>query len=247
MPQPLILHGFGSLDGQIDLSPFVHKLEAWLRLAEVPYIRRIGSVLKAPRGKLPYAEIEGRMIADSQDVIDHLQREGIADLDGWLTPRQRAISTALRSMIEEDLYFSILHMRWIDDVAWREYSRALREVFVASGMPGLAARIVPALARRGIAKQMQGQGAGRRTPEQLLARVEARLDALVELTEPDATWLLGDRPCTLDAVVHAFVGCMLWKRVPTPAAAMIEARPKLMEWFTRADVVVRARGPVASA
>lgn len=74
-----------------------------------------------------------------------------------------------------------------------------------------------------------------------------RLDALIGLAEPGAPWLLGDRPCTLDAVAHAFVGCMLWKRIPSPMPAMIEARPMLMEWFARADVVVRARGPIASA
>lgn len=170
MPQPLILYGFGSLDDQIDLSPFVHKLEAWLRLADVPYRKQAGSIFKAPRGKLPFVEIEGRLIADSQDVIDHLQHEGIGDLDGWLTPRQRATSTALRSMIEEDLYFSILHLRWIADEAWADYAPALREVMVGFGMPRLVARIVPALARRGVAKQLKGQGAGRRPPEQLRER-----------------------------------------------------------------------------
>jgi glutathione S-transferase len=245
MAQPLILHGFGSVDEQLDVSPFVHKLEAWLRLAEIPYRKQFGNVMKAPRGKLPFVELDGRIIADSQDVIDHLQREGLADLDGWLTPRQRALATVLRSMIEEDLYFLVMYMRWIPDDAWREYSLVLREVFTKGGMPGLATRIVPKLARRAVVKAVQAQGTGRRTPEQLRERAEARFDALVEFIEPGATWLLGDRPCTLDAVVHAFVGCMLWKRVPTPAAAIIEARPKLMDWFARADVVVRARGPIA--
>jgi glutathione S-transferase len=244
MAQPLILHGFGSVDDQIDVSPFVHKLEAWLRLAEVPYRKQLGKLFQSPRGKLPFVEIGDQRIADSQDVIDHLQREGIGDLDGWLTPRQRATSTALRSMIEEDLYFSLAYLRWIPDDAWREYSVVLREVMVASGMPGLVARIIPGVARRGVTKALHGQGTGRRPPEQLRERSEARLDALIELAEPGAAWLLGDRPCTLDAVAHAFVGCMLWKRLPTPMPAMIEARPKLMDWFSRADVVVRARGPI---
>lgn len=178
-------------------------------------------------------------------MIDHLQREGIGDLDGWLSPRQRATSTALRSMIEEDLYFFVLYMRWFPDPAWREYELVLREIFGRAGMPKLVARIVPSLARRGVIKALHGQGTSRRTQQQLCERAESQLDALLELAEPGATWLLGDRPCTLDAVVHAFVGGMLWKRVPTPAAAMIEARPRLMDWFARADAVVRARGPLA--
>ncbi|MFV8752249.1 Tom37 metaxin N-terminal-like domain-containing protein [Nannocystaceae bacterium ST9] len=245
MASTLTLHGFGSYDDQLDVSPFVWKLEAWLRLAELPHRKQLGDVLKAPRGKLPFIELEGRRIADSQDVIDHLQREGLADLDGWLTPRQRATATALRSMIEEDLYFFVLHSRWVRAEAWAEYRVVLRELMVRSGMPGLIARVIPSLARRDVIKALHGQGAGRRPPERLIERAEAQLDALVELAEPGASWLLGERPCTLDAVAHAFLGGMLWARVPTPGRAMVEARPQLLDWYARADAVIRARGPIA--
>ena len=246
----LILYGFGSVDepgdpfALLDVGPFAHKLEAWLRLAALPYRKRLGDIRKAPRGKLPYVELAGQVLGDSQDVIDRLAREGLADLDGWLSTRQRAISTALRSMLEEDLYFIMLYMRWVPDSAWNEYAPVLRELIARAGAPKPIAGLIARFARRGVLGSLHGQGTSRRSPQQLIERAETRLDALVELAEPNAAWLLGDRPCTLDAVAHAFIAGMRWPRVPTPLAGLIEARPTLLEWFARADAVVRARGPL---
>jgi hypothetical protein len=36
----------------------------------------------------------------------------------WLSPAERAVALALRVMLEEHLYFAILHNRWIEDAHW---------------------------------------------------------------------------------------------------------------------------------
>ena len=48
------------------MSPFCAKLEAYLRLAEVPYETRSADIRKAPRGKAPYVEYEGQTRSETR-------------------------------------------------------------------------------------------------------------------------------------------------------------------------------------
>lgn len=50
----IVVYGSKPAWGTPDLSPFVIKLETWLRLAGLPYERRDGgNPMQAPRGKIP--------------------------------------------------------------------------------------------------------------------------------------------------------------------------------------------------
>ena len=70
----IVVYGSKPAWGTPDLSPFVIKLETWLRLAGLPYERRDGgNPMQAPRGKIPYLEIDGERLGDSQVIIEELQ------------------------------------------------------------------------------------------------------------------------------------------------------------------------------
>ena len=60
--------GFGCI------SQFVLKVETYLRMAGIHYqVKDAGlDFPDAPKGKLPYIEHEGRIIADSNIIIDYL-------------------------------------------------------------------------------------------------------------------------------------------------------------------------------
>ena len=68
-----------------DASPFVHKLENHLRLAGLAYDKRPGDARKAPRGKLPYIEDEGVLVADTSFIIEHLKQRHGDRLDAALS------------------------------------------------------------------------------------------------------------------------------------------------------------------
>src|SRR5262245_25392761 len=102
-----------------NLSPFCIKLETYLRMAEVPY--QLGKLSRrdAPKGKIPYVRLDGKLVGDSQLVIDELERRlaaaGKPALDGGMSPRDAALARVTRRAIEEGFYFHLAHLRWTDD------------------------------------------------------------------------------------------------------------------------------------
>lgn len=94
-------------------SPFVTKLEARLRFAGLSYDLEQGSLLKAPRGKIPYMSIatskdnsEPEFLSDTQLISDQLTENGILpDLNEHLSPAEKTMDQALRALLEDKLYF----------------------------------------------------------------------------------------------------------------------------------------------
>ena len=70
------LYQFRPAFGLPNASPFCMKVENYLRMAGLAYeCPRGADMRKAPKGKMPYIEDEGSLIADSSFIIDHLKRK----------------------------------------------------------------------------------------------------------------------------------------------------------------------------
>ena len=71
------LHGFGPKLGLPDASPFVLKVDAYLRLADIPFesVSGIDNVRKAPKSKLPFITDGDQVISDSAFIVQHLQKK----------------------------------------------------------------------------------------------------------------------------------------------------------------------------
>src|SRR5262245_6178117 len=92
---------------EFDPSPFCLKVEAYFRLAQIPFEKTasLAAFLKAPRKKLPYIIDDGKVIADSETIIEYLKKKYDVWLDDWLTLEQRAISHTVRRMLEDGTYW----------------------------------------------------------------------------------------------------------------------------------------------
>ncbi|MCA9717147.1 MAG: glutathione S-transferase family protein [Myxococcales bacterium] len=208
--------------GAPSTSPFSIKLETWLRMAELPYEAR--SLTRPPRsstGKIPYIErADGSLLADSGVIIDALTRERGVTLDDGLTPRQRALATAITRTLEDHFYWSLAWDRIAVDAHWRVTRAAY---FV--GLPWPLPTIAPPVLRRGMLRALHGQGFGRMPEAEIMDRVRRDLDALVELIDgPDG--VLG-RPSSVDATVYGF---LLAARCPPwdgPLQRAVNERPAL--------------------
>ncbi len=223
------LHQFAPAFGLPNASPFCMKLETWLRMAGLPFeLDNRGDVFKAPMGKLPYiVDDDGTVVADSTFVIDHLTRRHVVTLDAHLGPLERALATAFQRLIEEDLYWAVLHTRWIEDAGWR----LTREAFFGA-MPAPLRWFVPALARRGLRAELRGHGMGRHAVDQIHAIGCRDVTALADFLG-DKPFMLGDRPSTLDACAHAFLANILWPPVDSPIQRHARARPNLEAYCQR--------------
>ena len=71
----ITVYALGPAWESLDLSPFVVKLQTWLRMAGLPFESVTGDLRKLPRGKVPAVDLgDGELMTDSQRIIDHLSQ-----------------------------------------------------------------------------------------------------------------------------------------------------------------------------
>ena len=197
------VHKFGPAFGLPDASPFVMKVETYLRLTGQPYETVAADVRKAPRQQLPFADIDGKVIADSTAIIEHIESTRAEKLDARLDARQRAVGLAFKSMLEEHLYFGMLFMRWATDEGWAVFEPTLREMLGNMGVPSLIRGMIAKSARKQVIGRTRSQGLGRQPRAELAGSCMRIVDALA-LQLGDTPYFWGDTPTTYDATAYAF-------------------------------------------
>jgi glutathione S-transferase len=197
-PKIILYQPPGRPFGLPNLSPFCVKLECYLRMAGVPYEVRPANMLKAPKGKIPYVDLDGQLVGDSQLVIERLERTRPTPLDAGFSPEARAVGHAVRRMLEEGLYFVAVYLRWARDDGFA----VLRPEFVKLLPPPL--RMLLPLIRRKVRKSLHSQGTGRHSDAEIQAMGMADLTALAAVLG-ERPFLMGERPGSWDATVYAFM------------------------------------------
>jgi glutathione S-transferase len=204
----LTLHKFGTAWGIPDISPFVVKLETYMRMAGIPYETKQGDPRKAPKKKMPYVVDDGVVLGDSRFIIEHLETKRGISLDARLTPRERAIATAFQSMLEEHLYYVILYERWQMDANWERYVPTFGQILKGVGVPGPLRGIVSAVARKQTLKALFAQGTGRHSPPEV-GRIGERIVVALAEQIGDGPFFFGSEPSTIDATAYAFVSGLI--------------------------------------
>ena len=82
------------------ISPFSLKLETWLRLAHIPYKNIYTRTFSKTSHTIPYIELNGRQMADSNRIIETLRSHFQPEVDQDLTDEQIAAAHVTTSMIE---------------------------------------------------------------------------------------------------------------------------------------------------
>src|SRR5258707_8230764 len=109
------LFGFGPAFGLPDPSPFVMKAQVQLTMAGLAWRQEPGGPPAAPKGKVPWIDDDGVLIGDTAFIRRHIERTHGADFDRGLGPLQKAVAWAVERMLEDHLYWALLHSRWMDD------------------------------------------------------------------------------------------------------------------------------------
>jgi glutathione S-transferase len=201
---PVVVVQFPELWGR-NVSPFGLKLETWLRLADIPYVVEPSTDLrKAPKGKLPYIKDEGRLVADTTQIIEYLKASRGIDPDAGLGEGERAQSLMLQRLFEDHFYFVLAYSRWIDEAGWR----TLYPAFFGR-LPFPISRLVAGHFRRRVRRMLQLQGIGRHRPDEIYARGRADLAAVADFLG-DRPFLMGEQLTTVDAVAYAFLANVIY-------------------------------------
>ncbi|WP_347986244.1 glutathione S-transferase family protein [Methylomonas sp. AM2-LC] len=201
----LKLYKFGQVGDVCDASSFCAKVEAYFRLANLPYDTASGPqyLCKAPKGKLPFIEDNGKLIADSSFIIRYVQDTYNANIDSHLSAIEKAIAHAFIKMLDENLYWVLVHARW----QLPHNITTLHKTFFDS-IPFPMNKIIAYTARRDVLSKLQKQGMGRHSNAEITEIGKQDLNALSVLLG-DKTYFFGDKPSSLDAAAYATLMQML--------------------------------------
>lgn len=196
------LHSFGENFSVIDPSPFVVKVDLFLRVTKLPYEVIPGSVdsLKiSPKNKLPFIEDKGLKIADSTSILDYLTKTYQLEVDGFLTKEQQASAHLMAKSLDENLYWCLVYSRWIKEDTWP----LLKEAFFGK-LPALLKLFVPNMIRKSVKKNLYGQGTARHTDEEILTIANETFSALATLLS-DKEYFFGEQISTFDIIAYAHI------------------------------------------
>jgi glutathione S-transferase len=182
---------------------------------------------KAPKGKLPYIEDGGVIIADSTFIRMHLECAHGVDFDAGLTSEQRAIEWAFEKMLEDHLYWALIHARWIID---ENFAAGPSRFFAA--VPAPLRPLVHAMVRREVRRNLKGHGIGRHSDDDICRLAVRDLQALADFLG-DKPFLMGEKPCGADATAFAFVAGTLTPCFKTPIRVSAELQPNLVAYRDR--------------
>lgn len=231
MPPRLVFYDFPT-------SPFCAKVRSVL-LFQGAAFETVNALLPQHRlalhrrgsGKVPALDIDGRLVVDSTDICHALDALFPARAVLPADARQRALCHAIEEWCDESLYFLGLQQVWLD--------------------PGNAAAVRGRFGRGPlgwwmwwryrslIARQVKGQGTGRKSEAQRAVDLQRHLDAAESLLV-DGPFLLGSRPWLCD---FALFGELRFLGFAPRGAAALADRPALGAYMAR--VRQACQGPAA--
>ncbi len=216
--------GFGEISG----SPFAAKAIALMELSGQAYALDVNpDPRKSPKKKFPVLQDGAQVIPDSDQIRDHLESAYGVDFDAGLSEAQKAVSRMVIRTFEENVYFAILASRWMNDDHWA----LVKEEFFR-GMPPVIGGFVANAVRKGVVRQCIGQGMGRHSEEEQVARVAKDIAAFSVLLG-DKPFLHGDAPTGADASVVPMLRAMAAFPKQNSLSDLVLKDPVLMAYIAR--------------
>ncbi len=223
------LYNFGQFGDLPDPSAFCVKIDVYLRMTGLPFTVESGidNLKRAPKGKLPFIEDDGEKIADSSFIIEYLKQKYGDSLDAELTEVDKAIVHAFSKMMDENLYWCLVWCRWASDQLWPQ----LKESFFG-GLPPVIRDLAAFKVRKGVIRDLQGQGVGRHSEADIRIIMTRDLKAL-SAQLGDKSYFMGDRVSSLDAVAYGFLSQFVLAPLRSPMTDIAMGYPNLVSFCHR--------------
>ncbi len=224
----ITLYQFARTWSNPNLSNFCVKIETYLRMAKMPYQIQNSSPIKAPRGKLPFIEDQGKLIADSRLIIDYLKGNYGDHLDAHLSLEEIAVSNAFQRLIEEHLYWVMMYSRW----RYSESNWQVNKQAIFSCYPVIIRDVVAFAYRYRINSQIRGHGLGRLTSDEVFTLGREDIDALAYFLA-DKTYFMGGKPTSLDATAFGTLVNIVACPIESPAKNYALTKKNIVDYCAR--------------
>merc|ERR1719397_752297 len=211
------------------ISPFCLKLESWLKLHGIKY-QNVDHKCKhrSKKGMLPFVELNGEELADSNMIIETLAKKFDKEMPGELSQDQKNVQHAMITMVENHLHWTIVHWRSRDvDNTLKGYKLNLQTA-IGSRAPAslLNFYFKYTFCRKGL-KKVKAHGLGVHTAEEIEQFGQKDLLALSEMLG-EKEYFFGGEPSMLDMVVFSHVAqlVMVDAEYPCPLRDFLQSDAK---------------------
>lgn len=220
-------HAKGVCDG----SPYVARVECYLRLLGVDYTKEISVDLSEnPRTKLPFANIRGEMIDDSSRILRAVQKTLDIDEAKGLNGEQLRNGHFLRRLLTGNLYWVRYSMNFETEVG----RHAVVDELKKANIPSLLIPFISAMVIKAQHANLFGQGSARMPLEEVIEMGKADLRAITALLG-DNTYILGTSEATVfDTDLYAFLSHLFYDTTPSSMEWVQDIKKELpkLEHFT---------------
>lgn len=193
------------------ISPACLKLETWLKLNGIKFENvNHNSKLRSKRGLLPFIELNGEEICDTDIIIKQLATKfEKEDPAANLTAEQKNVQHAMVTMVENHLQWAIMHWRVKNaDNTLKGFQLDLQNM-MGTKMPVALLNLFfkHTMIRKGM-KKVKAAGFNGYTPEEIEQFAKDDLKVLGELLG-DKQFFFGDDPNHLDLVAFSQIALVL--------------------------------------
>ena len=223
----ITLHGFGPMFGLPDASPYVMKTEVQLKMAGLGYLKVEGDLATAPKGKLPFIEDDGVVVADSAFIRWFLEDTYGLDYDEGLSATERAIAWTAERTAEDHLAWALSYARWLIP---ENFDKGPAHFF--DDLPEPVRTAVRQETVTAVNQAARAHGLGRHSLEEITRLADRSLSSLSVLLG-DTPFLMGDRPCGADAAVFTVVAGILCPHFDSPIREAALRYPNLAAYSER--------------
>nr|XP_022317453.1 failed axon connections homolog [Crassostrea virginica] len=216
----VLLHQCGKGPHAPSLSPFIMKLETFLKVAQIPY-QIVRDYKMGPKGKVPWMEYNGMVLCDSQLCMEYLIAELNLDVDAHLSTKERAVSTSFQRMADEHTYWLMVHWRWAidkDKICFKEANWGIMALAVSAFLQKRATKT---------------QGVGRHSKTEILKIIRRDFETFSNFLGTKK-YFFGDRATCVDCSVFSQLSQFLW-HLPNsePQNILKNEFPNLVEYCHR--------------
>ncbi|KAF8054985.1 MTX1 [Scenedesmus sp. PABB004] len=216
----VVLYKWPPYAGLPSLTAAALQAEAALRLGQVQFCVQEGGASSTPTGVVPALDTGSEVAAASEAgdlgaaraIIALLARTGLADLDAWLSPAQRAELLAFTALLQAKLDPATHYTTWLERRGFREFRKAA----YGGSLPFPLSFIVPWSQRNDMAKLL-GHIDGYKAYQGAVEALSALAD---RLRASPGRFFFGDRPSSLDALLFGHLA--FYRHSPVAAPVLRE-------------------------
>lgn len=215
-----------------DVSPYVYKLETYMRMARVPFDTKLMPVdqmlMSGPRNLIPFIDEDGERMGDSSLIIEHFQKlhgDGLGDLA--LPDELKYRAHLIKKLLENDMFYIMIYSRWLGGADYKTFAK-----FVNRHRSGDELAFAVDRSLESVKAMLHGFRMGRYEETVVEGFLRENLDCLTYWLG-DQRYFLGDQPHAVDAGAFSQLASFIHFPIDNPLAKVAKSYTSLVAYCDR--------------